>query len=377
VAEQWADSVPVLDRFSQAADPSCYRPLPDDWSVGVSDVVDSTNAIGAGRYKAVNLAGAGTICSVANALGGGLRLFVFGGDGASFAVPPEHRPAAAEALTRVAAWAKRDLNLHLRVGLVQVADIRAAGHDARVAFWQASNNVRYAMFAGGGMAWSEAQLKQGAIDLPTSLHATDEPDLKGLSCQWGPIVPAQGTILSLIVKPAAGATDPRFIEIASDVIDLLESTARLNPVPMSGPDVRWPSTANALQTRIAHQSRALWRRRVRVLASTVFIWLVFKLGIRVGGFEPKRYRREVAANTDFRKFGDALMMTVDCSAETAARLRTILATAEAEGVVRYGMHLQDEALMTCVVPSAFLSDHMHFVDGAGGGYARAAKQLRA
>jgi hypothetical protein len=33
--------------------------------------------------------------------------------------------------------------------------------------------------------------------------------------------------------------------------------------------------------------------------------------------------------------------------------------------------------MTCFVPSVLTSDHVHFVDGAGGGYASAAKQLNA
>ena len=33
--------------------------------------------------------------------------------------------------------------------------------------------------------------------------------------------------------------------------------------------------------------------------------------------------------------------------------------------------------MTCFVPSPFAHDHMHIVDGAGGGYARAAEMLKA
>ena len=70
------------------------------------------------------------------------------------------------------------------------------------------------------------------------------------------------------------------------------------------------------------------------------------------------------------------MMTVDCSTETIARLREILDTAKREGILRYGLHMQDSALMTCVVPSATTSTHMHFVDGAAGGYALAARQMR-
>jgi hypothetical protein len=57
-------------------------------------------------------------------------------------------------------------------------------------------------------------------------------------------------------------------------------------------------------------------------------------------------------------------------------MRAILDEAAAKGDVLYGLHLQDEALMTCVVPSVLASNHMHFVDGAGGGYALAARQLK-
>jgi hypothetical protein len=32
--------------------------------------------------------------------------------------------------------------------------------------------------------------------------------------------------------------------------------------------------------------------------------------------------------------------------------------------------------MTCIVPSPFTDDHVHFLDGAGGGYALAAKSLK-
>jgi hypothetical protein len=32
--------------------------------------------------------------------------------------------------------------------------------------------------------------------------------------------------------------------------------------------------------------------------------------------------------------------------------------------------------MTCIVPSATESNHLHFVDGAAGGYAVAAQKLR-
>jgi hypothetical protein len=376
LADQWVKAVPVLDRFASVADPSRYAALPDDWRIGISDVVGSTQAIEAGRYKAVNLAGAGSISAVANALGGALPLFVFGGDGARFAVAPAQAPAAAAALAQVAMWARRDLDLDLRVGLTTVAEARAAGFDARVAFWQASDDVRYAMFTGGAMEWADGQLKSGARGLAPAA-AGNEPDLTGLSCHWGPLLPTQGKIVSLIVKPVPGASLARFGDIVSEVLAVLGDAAALNPVPADGADVGWLSASIAFQSRIAHKGRTGWWRCLPALTTTALIWLVFKLGIPIGRFDPGRYRREMAANTDYRKFDDGLMMTMDCSMDAAERLRKVLDEAAAEGVVRYGLHLQDQALITCVVPSAVTPDHVHFVDGAGGGYASAARQLGA
>src|SRR5579863_9238898 len=91
-------SIPIFDDFAMAVKPESYRPLPDDWVVGFADVVGSTQAVANGRYKAVNMVGAGVIAAVGNALKRRSFPFAFGGDGASFAVSPAAAPAAREAL---------------------------------------------------------------------------------------------------------------------------------------------------------------------------------------------------------------------------------------------------------------------------------------
>jgi hypothetical protein len=58
-------------------------------------------------------------------------------------------------------------------------------------------------------------------------------------------------------------------------------------------------------------------------------------------------------------------------------LEAELSRAQREGIARYGLHRQQSALLTCIVPSPVTADHMHFVDGADGGYARAAEMLKA
>ena len=82
-------NIPVLTEFEEAAEPSRYAAVPDDWQIGIADIVDSSAAIASGEYKSVNFAGAATISAVTNALDEKLRLFSFGGDGAHFAVKPK------------------------------------------------------------------------------------------------------------------------------------------------------------------------------------------------------------------------------------------------------------------------------------------------
>src|SRR6202047_4748468 len=107
--------IPVFRGFARLMDPALYSPLPDDWTVGVADIVESTKAIAQARYKTVNMAGAAVIAAVTNALEGREFPFVFGGDGASFAISPEDLERAREALAATAIWVKDNLNLAMRV----------------------------------------------------------------------------------------------------------------------------------------------------------------------------------------------------------------------------------------------------------------------
>src|ERR1700761_5361737 len=153
--------LPVFTRFEGVTDAENYRPLPDDWFLALADIVSSTEAIAAGRYKSVNMAGASVISAVLNALERGDYPFVFGGDGACVAVPAAGLDSVGRALAAGQAWVAEDLQLSLRIALVPMADIRAEGLDVRVARFSPNEFVSYAMFVGGGTSWAEAQMKAG------------------------------------------------------------------------------------------------------------------------------------------------------------------------------------------------------------------------
>ncbi|GEC35832.1 hypothetical protein EFR01_60030 [Sinorhizobium fredii] len=72
-----------------------------------------------------------------------------------------------------------------------------------------------------------------------------------------------------------------------------------------------------------------------------------------------------------------MRLTLDCTAEQIDAVEAILAAAKARGEVNFGLHRQSHALMTCLVPSGRPEAHLHFLDGMGGGYAKAAEMMEA
>jgi hypothetical protein len=367
-------STPVFDDFVEAVKLSSYRPLPEDWMVGFSDVVGSTKAIAEGRYKAVNMVGAGVIASVANALGRRPFPYVFGGDGASFAVSPADAQAATEALKTMAVFAREELQIELRVAMIPVATIRAAGRDVRVARFAASPHCTYAMFAGGGLAWFEGQAKSGVYALEPAAPGS-RPDLSDLSCRWTIAPAANGVILSVIVVPRG--EDPRFASLTEEIVALaLSAKDGGRPITLSSLAAGWPGQAIALETAAtATPGRSRFKLRAAAAGKYVLGLIFHKLKLKAGDFDAAAYASDVAANADFRKFDDGLRMTLDCSPEFADALEARLKTAD--DIAAYGAFRQTNALMTCFVPSISDRGHVHFVDGAGGGYAMAAQAMKA
>jgi hypothetical protein len=195
-----------------------------------------------------------------------------------------------------------------------------------------------------------------------------------LSCRFEEIPSARGIILSVLVVPARGADPGAFRELIEDIVALVERSPDAGrPVPPGGPPLRWPPAGLEFEAR-AQRGGPLLKRRIAVLAQTLFVYLVMRYGIHIGGFVPKTYIQQVVENSDFRKYDDGLRMILDCTPELERKLTQLLA--KSAGVARYGLHRQDAAMMTCFTPSALRSDHVHFIDGARGGYASAATALK-
>ena len=371
------EDVPVLTRFEGVADIAAYRPLPDDWVLATADIVGSTQAIADGRYKAVNMAGASVISALLNGLGRRDLPFVFGGDGALVALPGALAETATGILSAVQAWVADELGLTMRAAIVPLADIKESGFDVRVARFQASDEVTYAMFAGGGASWAEAEMKAGRYRIEPAPAGT-RPDLTGLSCRWNPIQSRRGEIVSIIAVPTGPDSLPAFQALVGDIIALAAEAERGgHPVPLDGPEYSFPPPGLAMEAAaVAPPGKRLWPR-LSILAQMVIVLISDRLHVKPFGFDAEVYKRDTAQNSDFRKFDDGLKMTLDVDASVLERIRSRLAAAERDGVARFGLHRQDSALMTCLVASPMQRNHVHFIDGAAGGYAMAAAALKA
>jgi hypothetical protein len=131
----------ALDSFLEITDPRRFVPVPEDWQVIVTDVKGSTQAIEAGRYKDVNMLGASSIVVLLNCAGAIDIPFVFGGDGATLLIPPALLLPARQALIGLRELAEREFGLELRIGIVPVRDVLAAGVQIWIAKFRSPSTI--------------------------------------------------------------------------------------------------------------------------------------------------------------------------------------------------------------------------------------------
>ena len=369
--------------FAGFAELNAYEPVPDDWIVMIADVRGSTRAIEEGRYKDVNMVGAASITAVLNICGGIEVPFVFGGDGGSVVVPGSLRSAACDALASLQAVSRATFGLSLRVGAVPVADLRAKGADVRVRKYQLSTGNYLAMFAGGGIELSDGLLKSAAPGSPYLLAAQPEsagPDLQGLSCRWEPLTPRSGCMMTIMVQGTnSDPAEEKMLlgDVVGKISDFLGHRLRQSaPASVHSMNFRWPPRGLEMEARATAGRQTFLRRYLAVLAGSLIQFWCERFDRRAGPYDAPGYRDELRSNTDFRKYDGLLRMVLDVSESQAGFIEQYLAREHDAGRLVYGAHLSDTALMTCLVFSLEQSQHLHFIDGSNGGFARAAQAFK-
>jgi hypothetical protein len=396
--------LPVRERFRDVTDPAAYAPVPPGWHVAVTDVEGSTQAIGAGRYREVNLVGASAIIALLN-LEDDLELpFAFGGDGAMVLVPPRLEEAARPVLADTRRMACEEFDLTLRAGLVPVAAVRSGGHDVRVARLHVSEDCHQAMFDGGGLAYAEALVK-GEMDAAATRYAVaedadgGEADFSGLECRWQDVPSPREETLALLVQATAGsAEDDRAVYRRTlDRIEQVYGTEdRYRPLSFDTMNPSFRPRKLSGEARVRRRGGSWnrggsWKRRFGRLAYEAEIWVrnafltyLIPREVETGGADRAgttegvrwdRYVERLVATSDFRKYDGALRMVIAGTTEERARLTDFLEEEHAAGRLAHGLHVTDRALVTCVVFER-MGRQIHFIDAADGGYAQAARAMK-
>lgn len=376
--ERFYQDLPSVTSINAITDPTIYHDMPADWLIVITDVQGSTQAIEAGKYKEVNGIAAANICALLNNLPRDVDLpFVFGGDGATIVIPPDVAQQARASLIATQRLAREQFGLALRIGMVPIADVLAEGYRVRVAKLKYSDNFYQAVFTGGGLACAEKLIK--AADTAARYAIQDDgadyaADFSGYECRWNEIPSQYDETVSLLVQ-AMGRDEADHRRIYAEVLQAIEriygNEAARNPLAIERMRPSLNVADYSVETRI-HSRSARLGDRLRLMLWSVGGWLLWAYKDKIW----ERYKRVVVEATDREKFDDMLRMIIAGTVAQRDALTQALEAKRQRGELVYGIHTAKHALMTCLVFDRF-GKQVHFVDGANGGYALAARQLKA
>ena len=376
--------LPLLTKCEDAGQRESYTPLPDDWYVALCDVRNSTTAVAAGNYKSVNTLGAAVITAILSAADAMDIPFIFEGDGAVVCVPPELLDAARNGLLQTQALARDSFGLDLRIATLSVAHIREAGFSILVARYRVSEHYVQAMFLGGGIAYAERYMKDPATAPLCAVapgNAEAKVSFEGLECRWKDIPSRYGETVNLVVTVLG--SDPQqaariYRELIAKVREIYGADDACHPV--WPPDLAFAFSKSSLANEVAvralgRSALGRWVYLTKTRLIMVLGWLLMKFGIRTAATDWGRYKTMLARNADVKKFNDCFRQILAGNAVQREQLTAWLEDRYAQRELVFGIHVTDRAQMTCLVFN-YSGRHLHFIDGADGGFFMAAKALK-
>ena len=406
------ESIPSIDDYADLVHSNKYIKLPSNWCVIVTDIVGSTKHIESGRYRDVNTVGVMTICAVRNALGVDQDFpYVFGGDGSSLVIQPQHEQLVLDTLLAVKRLVKANYKMDLRVGSVTIDELEDQGVTVEVTRYEIVAGMCIALFKGGGLALADAVIKgrpeyEQLQETSESLRIT--PNLDGLSCRWKKIPNRNGCVLTILVmdnpdivytddsgddsenSDSGGSDDEEETYNDSDmtmkmyqrVLEKLqqilkpETMKKANPINPELAEYKTASEMIADEQRM-HENKAspsYINRAVEIgLCHVLFRWKKLQHAI----IDAPEYVQGMRTHADHRKFDDMIRMVIDCTPDQADAIEQYLQGLYDDGrQVFFGVQRSQHTLMTCLLKDTNAGNHIHFVDGDLGGYAMAAKPLK-
>ncbi|MBB1489196.1 DUF3095 domain-containing protein [Oceanospirillum sediminis] len=373
--------LPAVSAFSDLMDLNSYKQVPEDWYVLVADIEGSTQAIENNRYQDVNTLGASCIIAVLNACERLEIPYIFGGDGASLCVPPEYLEVSLAALKGTAAISEQAYNLKLRTGFVPVAVLTGDHIPLLVNKLQISPGATQASFTGGGLQAAENWIKQcpERYNIPDYIIAN--ADFSGLQCRWDRIPSPKEETVSVLIEARCDTLEEQtrtYRRLMDHITEIYGSRDEHHPLQAEKMEMTYSKEKLASEHRLFTQNKSpiykFWYTlKMRIIAAVGSFMM--NRCITISGYNWGQYKRDMVANSDHRKFDDMLRMVLAGTKDQRIKLEACLKDEYEKGSLYYGTNVSTAALLTCLIFQSGV-DHFHFVDGADGGYALAARQLK-
>lgn len=350
-----------------------FHRLPADWHIIITDIKNSTAAVANGLHETVNLVATGSIVTVLNiAYKAKLTVpFFFGGDGATFIVPPAVIDEVICGLQKFQSSTRTNFDLELRVGTIPVSVVYANGEDLRISKFKSSAILSIPVVLGNGLSYAEKIIK-GEDYLLSNVAAEDlELDLSGMQCRWDKIGPPQDhfEVVTLLVVADKAAKQA---QVFSKVILLLDKI-------YGAPENRQPISVSKLRLKTTF-SRIEMEMRARIghfkAFKMVYTWFTYLLGyLYFTTRKGKDYLVRLVHMSDTLVIDGRINTVISGTEKQRLLLEKSLTELETAGEIKFGLCVSKESVMSCYVRD-LQDDHIHFVDGAEGGYTNAAGMLK-
>jgi hypothetical protein len=379
---QFYELLPVLETFFNVSDPENYHALPDDWCIGMTDIVDSTAAIENNHYKRVNILGASPIVGMKNEVSEHSLPYSFGGDGCVICFPPGFEKHIRNIFTACRQIGKKEYELILRAAIIPVSHIRKKEFDVSVARFRVSDFYNQAVFTGGGLNYAETLLKSSE-NSPyhiTDISRTVSVDFSGLECRWQEINKPEKSIISLLVQsnPDRDCPEEIYERVLIKMREIFSFDEKSNPIAAS--ELKLSLGLSKLMSEVKFRTFGMgWLKRLRYLVEiatkNILGALFMHLGWNVQNTDWGQYKPDVVKNSDYRKFDDMLRLVISGTKEQQNELEEYLQGMFEQSALAYGLYSTPSAVITCMIFN-YEQEHIHFVDGSNGGYVQAAKALK-
>lgn len=352
---------------------SAFYDVPTDWQVIITDIKGSTSAVLNGSSENVNYVATGSIVTVLNlAFKAKIAIpFFFGGDGATFIVPSILAELAIKKLMAYQTNVLKTFGLDLRVGSVPVSLIYEQGHKIKLSKYGLTKFFSIPVILGNGLNYAEQIIKDEFYKLDKEAGELEDIDLDGMQCRWDKISPPadlQEILTLLVVAPNVNMQATAFSKVLKTIDEIYGAVRKRQPISVE--KLRLNTTYNRIKTEMRNRIGKI--KLVELLQT----WLMTLFGpLYFLTNNGKRYLKRLVEMSDTLVMDGKINTVISGTELQRQQLFKILDELETEGEIIYGFHISNASIMSCYVRD-MKDDHIHFVDGAEGGYTKAAAILK-